>query len=107
MTQISPRQLSEWLADPARRRPTLIDVREPWEFRICRIDGSVHIPMSAIPATRDRLDPDTETVMICHHGSRSFQAGLFLEHAGFSKVFNLAGGLDSWARQVEPAMPAY
>jgi rhodanese-related sulfurtransferase len=107
MTQISPRQLSEWLADPVRRRPALVDVREPWEFQICRIDGSVHIPMSAVPAGKDRLDPDAETVMICHHGSRSFQAGLFLERAGFSKIFNLTGGLDSWARQVEPAMPAY
>lgn len=107
MTQISPRQLSDWLADPNRPRPVLLDVREPWEFQICRIEGSVHVPMSAVPAGTDRLDAGAETVMICHHGSRSFQAGLFLERSGFSKVFNLSGGLDAWARQVEPAMAVY
>lgn len=107
MTQIPPRQLSEWLADLKRPRPALVDVREPWEFQICHIEGSVHIPMSAVPAGKDRLDPDAETVMICHHGSRSFQAGLFLERAGFSKVFNLSGGLDAWAKQVETAMAVY
>ena len=107
MTQISPQQLSEWIVDPNRRRPVLVDVREPWEFQICRIEGSVHIPMSTVPAGKDRLDPGAETVMICHHGSRSFQAGLFLGRAGFSKVFNLSGGLDAWAKQVEPAMAVY
>jgi len=107
MTQISPRQLSDWLADPKRSRPVLVDVREPWELQICRIEGSLHIPMGAIPAGKDRLAPDAETVMVCHHGARSFQAGLFLERAGFSKVFNLSGGLDAWARQVEPAMAVY
>jgi rhodanese-related sulfurtransferase len=107
MTQITPQQLTDWLGDPDRAKPVLLDVREPWEIRICRIRGSLHIPMNAVPVHREQLDADAETVVICHHGSRSLQVGSFLEHAGFSRVFNLNGGVNAWAKQVEPAMPVY
>jgi rhodanese-related sulfurtransferase len=107
MTQLTPQQLTEWLADSGRPRPVMLDVREPWEFQICRIPGSLHIPMNTVPARKDQLDADAETVVICHHGSRSLQVGHFLERAGFSRVFNLNGGVNAWAMQVEPAMPVY
>ena len=62
---------------------------------------------SALPARAQELDPDTETVVICHHGARSFQVALFLERNGFSNLYNLQGGVNAWADQVEPTMPRY
>jgi rhodanese-related sulfurtransferase len=87
--------------------PTLIDVREPWEFEHCRIPGSRSIPMRQIPQAVAGLDPDQEIVLICHHGIRSLQVAYFLEHAGFAKLINLRGGVAAWAEEVDPAMPVY
>ena len=107
MTQITPQLLQQWLADRGRKPPVLLDVREPWEFRTCRIEGSMLAPMNTIPARAQELDPGTDTVVICHHGMRSMQVARFLEHAGFDQVYNLQGGVDSWAQQVDTSMPTY
>ena len=107
MTQITPQLLQQWLADTGRKPPVLLDVREPWEYQTCRIEGSTLAPMNTIPALAQELDPDTETVVICHHGARSFQVALFLERNGFSNLYNLLGGVNAWADQVEPTMPRY
>lgn len=107
MKQIAPPELRQWLADPTTARPLLLDVREPWEFQTCRIEDSLLIPMREIPARMGELDPEADTVVICHHGTRSMQVAYFLFRQGFSKVHNLAGGVDSWARTVDPAMPVY
>jgi len=107
MTQITPQLLQQWLADRSRKPPVLLDVREPWEYGTCRIAGSVLAPMNTIPARAHEFDPETDTVVICHHGVRSFQVGLFLERNGFSNLYNLQGGVNAWADQVEPAMPRY
>lgn len=107
MNQIVPAELAAWLGDARRAKPQLLDVREPWEVQICSIPGSTHIPMREIPARAGELDPDQDVVVICHHGSRSMQVAFFLERSGYSKVHNLAGGVDSWAKTVEPSMPVY
>ena len=107
MTQISPAQLSAWLAAPDGAKPVLLDVREPWEFQTCRLPDSMLVPMGAIPARVVELDPGTDTVVICHHGVRSMRVAYFLEYRGFTKVHNLAGGVDAWARTVDPAMQVY
>ena len=107
MRQVSAIQLSEWLADPQRSKPLLVDVREPWEFATCRIEGSLSMPMRGIPARHHELKRDSEIVMICHHGARSFQAGMYLEQLGFGDIINLQGGVAAWARDVDPAMPTY
>ena len=107
MTQITPQLLQQWLADTERKPPLLLDVREPWEYQTCRIEGSTLAPMNTIPARVQELDPDTETVVICHHGARSLQVALFLERNGFSNLYNLQGGINAWADQVEPTMPRY
>lgn len=107
MTQITPQLLQQWLSDRTRKPPILLDVREPWEFHTCRIEGSLLAPMNTIPARAQELDPRTDTVVICHHGVRSFQVGLFLERKGFSNLYNLQGGVSAWADQVEPSMPRY
>ena len=107
MKQISPADLAAWLADASREKPVLLDVREPWEHQKARIAGSQLVPMNEIAARLAEIDDDREVVAICHHGGRSMQVAMFLEKQGFSRVHNLSGGLDAWARSVDPAMPTY
>jgi rhodanese-related sulfurtransferase len=107
MTQLAPAQLAAWLGDAARAKPQLLDVREPWEFQTCHIAESRPMPMAEVPKRLAELDPQAETVVVCHHGSRSMQVAMFLEKQGFQRVHNLAGGLDAWARSVDPSMPTY
>ncbi len=107
MDQISAKDLSAWLADPARPRPVLLDVREPWEFETCKLDGALLAPMASIPGRMQDLDPEAETVVICHHGGRSMQVAVYLERNGFGRLHNLAGGMDAWARTVDPSMATY
>ncbi len=90
-----------------RAAPRLIDVREPWEFEICRIPGSINIPMGEVPGEFARFDADGDTVVICHHGIRSANVIRFLEQQGVESLINLDGGVDAWAREVDPAMPVY
>jgi rhodanese-related sulfurtransferase len=107
MKNIAPAELSAWIADAAREKPVLLDVREPWEFQTARLEDSLLVPMREIPSRLGELDPGAQTVVICHHGGRSLQVALFLEKQGFANVYNLAGGVDAWARSVDPAMPVY
>ena len=85
----------------------LLDVREPQEWAICRIEGSQLMPMQTVPVRLVELNPEDEIVCICHHGMRSAQVAHYLERNGFDNVFNLTGGVDAWATQVDPAMPRY
>ena len=107
MRQLAPSELADWLADSARTRPCLIDVREPWEHEHCHIEGSVLVPMNTVPGRLGEFDGDAPMVVICHHGARSFQVACFLEQNGFRQLYNLAGGVDAWARTVDSAMPTY
>ncbi len=107
MQQLTAAQLKEWMDDPVREKPLLIDVREPWEFDVCRIGGAKPMPMRAIPARHMELKRDAETVVICHHGARSYQVCMFLEQQGFTKLFNLYGGMAAWSRDVDPTTPTY
>lgn len=107
MRQITPAELAAWLADAKRARPLLLDVREPWEFQTCHIEGSQLVPMGEIPSRASGLDSSAEVVVVCHHGGRSMQVAMFLEKQGFSTVSNLAGGVDAWARTVDTGMPVY
>lgn len=107
MQHLTAPQLAEWLADTNRARPVLLDVREPWEFETCRIDGSLTMPMQTVPARMQELDEDSEIVCICHHGARSMQVAAFLERQGYGKVTNLTGGVHAWAVQVDGSMPTY
>ena len=86
--------------------PVLLDVREPWEFQLARIEGSRLIPMSELGQRFTELDPGAETVVICHHGTRSSYVTLALQGAGFEKVLNLEGGLDAYSF-VDESVPPY
>lgn len=107
MNHLTAPELAAWLADSSRPRPVLLDVREPWEFETCKIEGATLIPMNTIPARIEELDDDAEIVCICHHGARSMSVAAFLERNGFEKTFNLTGRIHAWAVQVDSAMPKY
>lgn len=106
MREITAQQLKDYLqvATPA---PLLLDVREPWEYEICHIEGAKLMPMQQIPQTFKALDPQQETVVICHHGRRSLQVAGYLERMGFTRLINLTGGVDAWAHDVDRSMPTY
>lgn len=106
MQELGPTQLKAYL-DRSTEAPLLIDVREPWEFGLARIEGSRLVPLREVPTLLSELDPEAELVMICHHGIRSRHAGRFLEQHGFERVINLAGGIDAWSREVDPSVPQY
>ncbi|MFO7953699.1 rhodanese-like domain-containing protein [Thioalkalivibrio sp.] len=106
MHQMSPSELHDLLSR-ADTPPTLLDVREPWEYQRCHIEGSQLLPMGQIPTGYQDLNPEDEIVVICHHGVRSQQVCGFLDRIGFKNVINLSGGIDAWARDVDPHMPTY
>lgn len=85
----------------------LIDVREPWEVQICAIAGSINVPLSTLPQNLHRLPVQGPLVVLCHHGGRSMQAVAWLRQNGFGHATNLIGGIDAWARQIDPAMATY
>lgn len=105
MEHLEPSDLEARLT--AGTKLVLLDVREPWEFATCRIPGSINIPMAGVPGALQTLDPGTAVVTVCHHGVRSAQVADFLERQGFGRVANLEGGVDAWAREVDPQMPRY
>ncbi len=103
--QITPRELQERLGQGTP--PVLLDVREPWEFQKARIEGSVLIPLRELPHKMEALDREAEIVVLCHHGVRSMQAIRFLSRTGFTRLRNLAGGIDAWSTQADPSVPRY
>ena len=85
----------------------LIDVREPFEFEIARIDGAKLIPLGEIAERADELQREQPIVVHCHSGRRSAQAVQLLKQRGFAKVYNLEGGIDAWSDQIDPSVPRY
>ena len=106
MRRFTARQLQEYL-EKVDTRPLLLDVREPWEYQICRLPDSRLVPMRQLPAAIEGLDPGREIVVACHHGMRSLAVARYLEQAGFTNIINLDGGVAAWARDVDPTMPTY
>jgi len=107
--------LSEWEIDPLEvktrmdqeDRFTLIDVREPHEYQICRIPGAKLMPLGELPARVHELNSADEIVAHCKSGVRSAKAVDFLRQAGFRKVRNMKGGILAWADRVDPSVPKY
>lgn len=108
MQQLSVHQLHERCAAMA---PLLLDVREDWEVALAAIElpGATlrHIRMGEIAERFTELPAGQPIVCLCHHGVRSQQVAAFLEHQGFEQVFNLSGGIDAWASQVDPSLARY
>ncbi len=105
MDEITPQELKARLE--SENPPILLDVRQDWETKLCRLDNAIHIPIEEIEVRTEELDPGNEIVVYCHQGVRSAAVAEYLRGLGFSNVKNLAGGLDSWARSIDPKMRRY
>jgi len=105
--QLAPTELARWREDASREPPVLVDVREPWEFDLCRIEGSILIPLGELPRRVGELPRERALVMVCHTGRRSQNAAMFLAQSGFGDVQNLKGGVEGWAVEVDPSMKRY
>jgi rhodanese-related sulfurtransferase len=104
--EMSPQEFLERRAAGAEM--TLLDVREDWETTLAPVPSAlVHIPMGQIADRLSELDPQKETVVICRSGGRSMEIARFLAAQGFSSVFNLAGGILRWSRDIDPQIPQY
>lgn len=88
----------------------LIDVREPEEFAITRIEGATLIPMRDIPASLQQLEAkadDARLIVFCHHGIRSLNVAHWLRERGVAACQSMAGGIDAWSVRVDPSVPRY
>ena len=109
--QVRPADLPEWLKAQGPATPLVLDVREPWELQTASVrpDGFslAAIPMNQLPARLGELDPAQPVACLCHHGARSQRVALFLAQNGFASVVNIAGGIEAWSRELDPAVPRY
>jgi rhodanese-related sulfurtransferase len=85
----------------------LLDVREPAELAVASVDEAIHVPMREIPQRIDELDRHKPLVVMCHSGARSRRVAEYLSANGFEQVFNLAGGIDAWSRELDSGVPRY
>ena len=85
----------------------LIDVREPYEYEICNLQGEL-IPVNEIPASIEKISRTKPVILQCRSGSRSARVLMYLEqNHGFTNLYNLAGGILAWADEIDPEMPKY
>ena len=87
--------------------PVLVDVREPHEWEINELPGSLKIPLGTLPQRFDEIPRDKDVVVYCRSGGRSDHAVQFLRQRGYEKAFNLTGGINHWAEVIDPAMRRY
>ena len=100
--------VEELQARLARREPfLLLDVREPREFEICRIPGSVLIPLGELPSRLSELEGHDAMIVHCKSGVRSGKAVRLLREAGYSQARNLTGGILAWIDRIDPTLPKY
>ncbi len=106
--EIEPGALSALQKAGETRDIVLLDVREPWEVQVAHLDGTVSMPMGDIPSrAHAELDPEQRIIAVCHHGIRSLQVATWLRNQGFDEAQSLAGGIDAWSREIDPAVPRY
>jgi len=98
---------ARWPASERGSGVVLLDVREHVEREIATVADARHIPMREIPGRLVELDRAIPLVVMCHTGGRSRRVAEFLVGNGFSKVFNLRGGIDAWSTEIDPQVPRY
>jgi rhodanese-related sulfurtransferase len=106
VTSRSPQDVAERL----KARPSelvLLDVREPYERELARIEPSMHVPMNDVPDRMSEIPRDREVVVYCHTGTRSAMVAGYLERQRFGRISNLKGGIDAWSTEVDPRVPRY
>lgn len=85
----------------------LLDVRDPDEWEVSRIEPAKLIPLGELPGRTGELDPEKTTLVLCHSGARSARAVKMLQEKGFQDVHNVAGGILAWSRSIDPSVPVY
>ena len=85
----------------------LVDVREAWEYDLCRIEGAKHVPLGSLAASLQTLPDVDEVICYCHHGMRSLDAATWLRFQGIERAKSLAGGIERWSLDVVPNLPRY
>lgn len=85
----------------------LLDIREPHEWELARLEPAIFMSMRQVPVRLDELDPEQTYAVICHHGVRSRMLTAFLRQNGYPQAFNVAGGIDAYAQIVDPSIPIY
>ena len=85
----------------------LIDVREPWEYALCRIEGAKHVPLGTLAASLETVPDVDEVICYCHHGMRSLDAAAWLRFHGIERAKSLAGGIERWSIEIDPKIPRY
>ncbi len=103
--QIDPRQLKQRLDHGDTF--LLVDVREPSEHVICRIEGAKLLPMATLASNLPLLEQAEDVVLYCHHGIRSLEAAAWLRARGVEGAKSLAGGIERWATEIDPGVPRY
>lgn len=103
--QIDPRELKQRL--DRGDALLLVDVREPWEYEICRIEGARLIPLGTLPASVAAIEQAEDVVLYCHRGMRSLDAATWLRAQGVERARSLAGGIERWATEIAPSVPRY
>ena len=106
--EITPQEIQRRLA--AGEKIALIDVREPGEFQLARIEGAELVPMQTVPSELSRLDAqadDTPLIVFCHHGVRSLNVVNWLRGQGVEACQSMAGGIDRWSLEIDPTVPRY
>lgn len=103
--QISVKEVSERLA--RGEKFLLVDVREPWEFSLCKIPGATAIPLGVLPGSLNTLLDAGEVICYCHHGMRSLDAAVWLRQQGVEGARSMAGGIDRWSAEIDPSVPRY
>jgi rhodanese-related sulfurtransferase len=109
--QITVEDLAQRLAEAEQTTLQLLDVREPSEAAIAAVPGFTLLPLSQYNdwagTIHQQFDANAETIVLCHHGMRSAQMCQWLIDQGFTRVYNLVGGIDAYAQQIDPAIPRY
>lgn len=103
VVSLAPSQAASRIAAGAQ----VVDVRDAWEWNVCRLPNAVHAPLARLDEAVPRLDPAREVVVYCHHGVRSADAARRLLAAGFGRVAHLEGGIDRWSLEVDPGVARY
>jgi rhodanese-related sulfurtransferase len=106
--EITPQEVHRRLN--AGEKLALIDVREPIEFQLAKIDGSELVPLRSVPGELSRLDAlaeETPLIVLCHHGVRSLNAVHWLREKGVDACQSMSGGIDRWSLEIDPLVPRY
>jgi rhodanese-related sulfurtransferase len=103
--EITPRETKDLLS--RSNKVLFVDVREPWEYDTAHLEGSVLIPLGEIPGNLQRIERAEQIVVFCHHGMRSLDAAAWLRSQGVEGARSMAGGIDRWSAEIDPAIPRY